>query len=80
MLWTEVQSELEIDHSIASVIVGGAVPNLMINTVVRSGRHSMMFLNDGPFATLEQARARAEAMAAEHGIDKIYRVLPLRRG
>ncbi len=78
MPWIEVKSELAIDHSISSVVVGGAVPDLMVNTFVRNGR-SALYFTTGPFSTLEEASAEAEAAAVEHGVDRIYRILPLGR-
>lgn len=54
------------------------MPDLMVNTFVRNGR-SALYFTTGPFSTLEEASTEAEAAAVEHGVDRIYRVLPLGR-
>ena len=75
--WKEVRSEVEIDHGINSVIVGGAPPHMMVNAAVRDGR-SATFITGGPYANQEQAQAEAEVLAATHGTSTIYRVVPIR--
>ena len=77
-IWKEVRSELEIDHSIDSIIVGGSPPELMINARVRDAtRTSVLFLTYGPYPTVEQAHAEAVNLADEHGIKVVYRVMPI---
>ena len=77
MAWTEVQSELGIDHRISSVVVGGAAPNLMVHATVRDHPNSVTQISYGPYDALDVARAQDEEVAIKYGIEKIYRVLPL---
>jgi hypothetical protein len=76
--WREVRSERDITNDADTIIVRGIAPYVTINTTLHTdaGR-SMTCKTSGPFATLEEARAEAEAIAARHGIDTIHLIDPV---